>query len=102
MKTIHVIVALGGGVGSGATPQIVKYLKNLNKKIRVFAITPFSFEGKHRMAVVDAAIEKIKIVADKIVILKNDDLIHSTDTKSLGVKEALKTQSKLIMQKINM
>ncbi|WP_434581558.1 hypothetical protein MLC52_05420 [Sulfurimonas sp. NW15] len=82
-KKIFVVVALGGGVGSGTTPEIVQYLQLLNKKVYVAVVMPFDFEGKMRQEKAKTALEKIEKITKHIIIMKNN---NSTDTKS-GVKE---------------
>lgn len=92
-KIVYVIASLGGGVGSGATPEIVEYLKSLKKKVIVFVTVPFSFEGKKRMASAQNAMEKIKNLSDEIVVFDNDTLLN--DSKGGGVKDTFKLTSSL-------
>jgi len=90
-EEIYLISTLGGGVGSGATPEILKYLQKRGKNIKVIVITPFSFEGKRRN---DTALHSIQDIQNNIknsknlTILKNDNLLHTLKTKKLSVKEA--------------
>jgi len=100
-KIVYVISTLGGGVGSGATPEIVEYLKGLNKKVVVFATMPFSFEGNKRFSIAQNACEKIKIYADSLVILKNDDLINNSKNKALGIRDTFQITSNNIYKKIS-
>ena len=99
-KLVHVVVTLGGGVGSGATPEIIEYLKTLDKEIVVFVTMPFKFEGKTRQSVAKNALSNIKSIADNVMILNNDDLIDKSKSKSLGVKETFKITSTLIYKRV--
>lgn len=93
METIYVISSLGGGVGSGVTPEIVEHLKTLNKKVIAFVTIPFSFEGKKRMAVANNSMIKIKEYSDALVIFNNDSLL--SDAKGRGVKDTFKLTSSM-------
>lgn len=103
-KEIYLISTLGGGVGSGATLEIVKYLQKRRKNIKVIVVTPFSFEGKRRN---DISLHSIQDIQNNIkdiknlTILKNDDLLHKLKTKNLSVKEAFQIMPNHIYKMIN-
>ena len=98
-KTVYVVSSLGGGVGSGATPEIVEYLKTLDKEIVVFAIMPFTFEGKMKTSVAGNAISRIKSSAENVVIINNDDLILNGNPAA-GNREIFKMTSNIIYKRI--
>lgn len=93
MEMVYVVSSLGGGVGSGATPEIVEHLKNLNKKVIAFVTIPFIFEGKKRMALANNSMEKIKEYSDELVIFENDTLLH--DSKGRGIKDTFERTSSI-------
>ncbi len=98
-KIVYVVATLGGGVGSGATPEIVEYLKTLDKEIVVFAIMPFTFEGKMKASVAVNSISKIRSSIENVVIIKNDDLILNCNPTS-GNREIFKMTSNIIYKRI--
>lgn len=100
ISQINIISTLGGGVGSGATPEIIKYLKSLNKKIVVYTTIPFSFEGTKRSNTAYTALNKIKLYADRLIVLENDNLINDNKNKFLGIKDTFKITSINIYKKI--
>ena len=100
-KIVYLVSTLGGGVGSGATPEILQYLKTLNKKVIVFVTMPFNFEGKRRFSAAYNALDKIELHTDNLIIFKNDDLIANTQSKSLGIKDTFKIISNTIYKKIS-
>lgn len=100
MGIVYIVSTLGGGVGSGATPEVIKYLKSLDKKVIVFVTTPFSFEGRVRYSIAYNAIEEIKKYSDKLIVLKNDDLLDISKNKFLGIKDTLKITSNSVFQMI--
>ncbi|MDF1884551.1 hypothetical protein JHD49_11430, partial [Sulfurimonas sp. SAG-AH-194-C21] len=99
-ETVYVVATLGGGVGSGATVEIIEYLTSLEKEVFVFVTMPFSFEGKARNTVAINALKSIQDTSSNITIMHNDDLIKKDDSKSLGTRETFKISSKTIYQQI--
>ncbi|MGB3751813.1 MAG: hypothetical protein WA945_09620 [Arcobacteraceae bacterium] len=103
-KEIYLISTLGGGVGSGTTPEVLMYLQKRRKNIKVIVVTPFKFEGKHRN---DIALHSIQDIQNNIkdienlTILKNDDSLHKLKTKNLSVKEAFQIMPNRIYEMIN-
>jgi len=81
---VFVVSTLGGGVGSGATPEIVNYLQTtLNKTVIVFSILPFSFEGKRKRNTANISKESIDIYASQHFILENDELLNKRFSQSI-------------------
>ena len=99
-QELYIVASLGGGVGSGATAEIVEYLNTLDKEVFVFVTMPFSFEGKTRNSIAQKALKNIQAVNNNITILNNDDLLKHNNSKSLGIKEAFQISSKIIYKKI--
>lgn len=100
VEFIYIISTLGGSVGSGATPEILEYLKSINKTVTVFVTTPFYFENKIRIATAYDTIDKIKLYTDNLIILKNDDILDMSQNNFLGVKESFKVVSNIIFKTI--
>jgi len=97
---VYVISTLGGGVSSGATPEIVKYLQSkLNKKVVVFSVMPFSFEGKKRLSTAIKSRDKISIYASEHFTLQNDELLDKRFSQS--IRTTLNKMSKNIYNMLN-
>lgn len=94
------MASLGGGVGGGATVEIVEYLNTLDKEVFVSVIMPFSFEGKTRNSIAQKALKNIQAINNNITVLNNDDLLKQSTSKSLGIKETFYISSKIIYKKI--
>jgi len=75
-KEVYILASLGGGVGSGSTKAIVKYLHDSNINIKLFLIEPFSWEGLKKRRVAEETLEYIKQYANNIYLLSNDDLVE--------------------------
>jgi cell division protein FtsZ len=101
-KHVYVVVTLGGGVGSGAAPEIIEYLKSLDKELIVFVTMPFAFEGKNRQAVAKSALKNIQTLIANVTVLKNDNLIEESAEEGLGTRETFKKSSKLVYRQVLM
>ena len=76
-KQLFVIATLGGGVGSGASPEIIEYLQKRGKEVNVLVTEPFHFEGKTRLSVAKTALNDIHMLVDNVFIIKNDAIVSS-------------------------
>lgn len=71
---IYIIATLGGGVGSGSTKAIVKYLYEQKIDIYLIIVYPFSWEGVKKTKRADETLEFCKPYCKDIQIFKNDSL----------------------------
>lgn len=69
-----VVTALGGGVGTGATPQVLAILRSLGIASLCVATLPFEFEGQERGAVALRALPVLEENTDALVPIRLDDL----------------------------
>ena len=88
-ETVYLIATLGGGVGSGSTPEIANYLKTINKNVIMYVTLPFSFEGNSRLTTAQESLIDLKKYADQIIVLENNDLLKSNK----GLRETFKSSS---------
>lgn len=95
-ETIYLMATLGGGVGSGSTPEIAKYLKSINKKVILHVTLPFTFEGKSRLSTAKNSLELLKPYSDEISVFENNDLLESKK----GLRESFQLASNKIYSKI--
>lgn len=96
----YIIATLGGGVGSGATAQIIDYLYTLGKEVVVVAVLPFSFEGKKRNDVAQDALKEIQTINKDVIIIENDAVMQKCESDQLGTQKAFQYISKKIYQRI--
>lgn len=93
------ISCLGGGTGSGASPvfaEISQELKNIT--LGIFTL-PFEFEGKKRMEIAQASLEKLKPNLNASVIIPNERIFQITDKKTF-LKEAFSTINKFLAESL--
>ncbi len=96
--TIYIIATLGGDCGSNITPQIIKYLRTLNKKVIVSTTIPFNFEGKECLTIAMQSQDEIKLYTEELITINNNDILQHVDKGGTG--KAFKIISKNIYQEI--
>jgi cell division protein FtsZ len=65
---------MGCGTGTGGAPIIAKICKELGILTVGIVTTPFSYEGKKRMAQADEGVNRLKDYVDTLLIISNDKL----------------------------
>lgn len=75
---LFLIVALGGGTGTGAAPVVVRLARDQGATVLCFATLPFSFEGEERRHQAQLGLRDLRLIADAVVVQPNDRLLEST------------------------
>ncbi|MBC7190062.1 hypothetical protein H5U35_07670 [Candidatus Aerophobetes bacterium] len=84
-ELLFVVCGLGRGVGTGASPRILKFAKKQGIVSMGFFILPFGFEGKQVILNSQEALEELLQVVDGAVIVSNDNLLRmEEDEKEVG------------------
>ena len=99
-KKVCIISTLGGGVGSGAITQVVKYLKSIKKDITVAITLPFTFEGKIRAKTANQTLKELQNLTKNIIVVKNDTYLENEKIKNNGTSDTFRYISKDIWIKI--
>ncbi|PUZ29205.1 cell division protein FtsZ [Chitinophaga parva] len=73
-KMAFITAGMGGGTGTGGAPIIAKICKELGILTVGIVTTPFSYEGKKRMAQADDGVNRLKEYVDTLLIISNDKL----------------------------
>ena len=73
-KMAFITAGMGGGTGTGGAPIIARICKELGILTVGIVTTPFSYEGKKRMAQADEGISRLKESVDTLLIISNDKL----------------------------
>ena len=94
---IILVSCFGGGFGTGATPVIANYLKEMNKDFISITITPFYFEGQKRLYVALNGIKKLKNINKNCIVIDNNNFIKDSH---LSMKTILDGISKIVMENI--
>jgi cell division protein FtsZ len=105
-KMAFITAGMGGGTGTGGAPIIAKICKDLGILTVGIVTTPFSYEGRKRLAQAEEGISLLKDHVDTLLVISNDKLRHQFG--NLKMKEAfnkaddiLATAAKCITDVIN-
>lgn len=75
-KMVFITAGMGGGTGTGGAPIVAKICKDLGILTVGIVTTPFSYEGKKRIAQAEEGIGKLKQYVDTLLVISNDKLRH--------------------------
>lgn len=78
---VFIACGLGGGTGTGASPVVAEISKNLGILTVAVVTKPFSFEGFWRKKIAENAVKKLKEKVDSLIVIENDKLLVSMDSK---------------------
>jgi len=84
VRTVVILTCLGGGTGSGATPEIARRLNAKGIATLCFATRPFSFESQARQDVASRMLPSIDENVDALVEVRLDDLSDETGAETLA------------------
>ena len=94
---IILVSCFGGGFGTGATPVIANYLREINQDFISITITPFHFEGQKRIDVAIEGIKKLKNINKSCIVIDNNNFIKDSH---LSMKTILDGISKIVLENI--
>jgi len=90
-----IVTGLGGGTGSGASPVIVKYAKELGIQTVGLITLPFRFEGNKRNKIAKTTLSELENLLDSLIIIDNNSIFKIID-KKIGHKEALNEVNEIL------
>ncbi len=79
-----VVTALGGGTGSGATPELLKELRRRGIITLCFVTTPFLFESSARRQIAHLFLPLFENNADALVVTAFDELFRNSGDLPIG------------------
>lgn len=89
---------LGGGTGTGSAPIIAKIARDLNALTIAVVTLPFKAEGLVRMQNALAGLDRLKNIADTVIVIPNDKLLELVPRMSL--EQAFKYADMILMRSI--
>lgn len=84
---VFVTAGMGGGTGTGAAPIVAEVAKSVNALTVAVVTTPFSFEGKKKLALAQQGIEKLRDQVDTLIIIPNQYLLNVVENNT-PIKQA--------------
>ena len=79
---VFVTAGMGGGTGTGAAPVIAKVAKEQGALTVGVVTKPFNYEGKFKMKLAEAGIEKLHKEVDTLIVIPNQHLLSIVDKRT--------------------
>ncbi len=95
---VFVTAGLGGGTGTGSAPVVAKAAREFNALTIAIVTTPFTAEGEVRRTNAEAGLERLRDVADTVIVVPNDRLLDSVG--KLPVRQAFKVSDEILMRSV--
>ncbi|NLZ77013.1 MAG: cell division protein FtsZ [Spirochaetales bacterium] len=84
---VFITAGMGGGTGTGAAPIVAELSKSMNILTVAVVTTPFAFEGKKKLTLAQAGIEKLRDHVDTLIIIPNQYLLRVVENNT-PIKQA--------------
>ena len=95
---VFITCGLGGGTGTGAAPYVASVAKEMGALAIAICTSPFRAEGSIRMENAEYGLEKLRSVADTVIVIPNDKLIDLVPR--LSINAAFKVADEVLMRSI--
>ncbi|MDR0858547.1 MAG: cell division protein FtsZ [Oscillospiraceae bacterium] len=96
---VFITAGMGGGTGTGAAPIVADIAKEQGILTVAVVTTPFSFEGKRRRTQADQGLDELLGKVDSLLVIPNDRLKFTTDTK-ITMKNAFAIADSVLIQAV--
>ncbi len=95
---VFVTAGLGGGTGTGSAPVVAQAAQEEGALTIAIVTTPFTAEGEVRRNNAEAGLERLREVADTVIVVPNDRLIESVG--GLPVDRAFRVADEVLMRSV--
>jgi len=95
---VFVTAGMGGGTGTGGAAVIADMVKQMGALTVAIVTLPFRGEGRLRMENAEWGLERLRNVADTVIVIPNDKLLQLVPRLSLN--SAFKVADELLMRAI--
>jgi cell division protein FtsZ len=95
---VFVTAGLGGGTGTGSAPVVAQAAQDEGALTIAIVTTPFTAEGEVRRNNAEAGLERLREVADTVIVVPNDRLVESVG--GLPVKRAFRVADEVLMRSV--
>ncbi|AZH25102.1 cell division protein FtsZ [Haloplanus aerogenes] len=95
---VFVTAGLGGGTGTGSAPVVAEAARESGALTIAIVTTPFTAEGEVRRTNAEAGLERLRDVADTVIVVPNDRLLDSVG--KLPVRQAFKVSDEVLMRSV--
>jgi len=95
---VFITAGLGGGTGTGSAPYVAQLAKELGALTVAICTSPFKAEGTIRMENAEWGMDRLRSVADTVIVVPNDKLLELVPRLSLNA--AFKVADEILMRGI--
>ena len=95
---VFITVGLGGGTGTGVAPVVAKAAREEGSLTIAIVTLPFGAEGAIRMENAEAGLERLRDVADTVIVVPNDRLLEVVP--KLPLYAAFKVADEVLMRAV--
>jgi cell division protein FtsZ len=95
---VFLTVGLGGGTGTGCAPIVAKAAREEGALTIAVVTLPFTAEGSIRMENAEAGLERLRDVADTVIVVPNDRLLEVVP--KLPLYAAFKVADEVLMRAV--
>jgi cell division protein FtsZ len=95
---VFVTAGLGGGTGTGSAPVVAQAAQEQGALTIAVATVPFTAEGERRRANADAGLERLRAVADTVIVIPNDRLLEYAP--NMPLQDAFKICDRVLMRSV--
>jgi cell division protein FtsZ len=98
-EMVFITAGMGGGTGTGASPEVADCAREMGALTVAFVTKPFSFEGAKRRRQAEEGIAELRERVDTLIIIPNDRLLDICGPE-VTVDEAFRTADDVLRQGI--
>ncbi len=95
---VFVTAGLGGGTGTGSAPYVAQMAKDMGALTIAIVTSPFKAEGVIRSENAEWGLERLRSVADTVIVVPNDKLLELCPRHSLNA--AFKVADEVLVRAI--
>ncbi len=95
---VFITTGLGGGTGTGSSPVVAKCAREEGALTIAVVTLPFTAEGAIRMENAEAGLERLRDVADTVIVVPNDRLLEVVPR--LPLSAAFKVSDEVLMRAV--
>ncbi|OUJ19090.1 Cell division GTPase FtsZ family [Methanonatronarchaeum thermophilum] len=95
---VFVTCGLGGGTGTGSAPVVAQVAKELGALTIAVVTLPFEVEGRIRMENAEGGLQRLRNVADTVIVIPNDKLTETVPR--LPLQKAFKVADEVLMRAV--
>ena len=95
---VFITAGLGGGTGTGSAPVVAEAARDSGALTIAVVTLPFAVEGQVRRTNAEAGLERLRDVADTVIVVPNDKLLEVVPR--LPLQAAFKVSDEVLMRAV--